>query len=285
MNDKSIPAAFSRFNLPDNYNPENDLYIFSSLSGYFNFEFEIPLASHCNLNCQMCTVFSPLAEKSFTDPASIERDLARMRDLFGDEKIWLRFVGGEPTLHPQLIDIIGLSRKIHKKALISLTSNGLNTFNLGQEFLDACKSNDIVVLISPYPPVQIDKVLNFYKNNDILAFRTVKSFTTRQFLLDIHGRQDKNDAFNNCRYHCNFLLGGSISRCFYPATVRHLNKYYNMHFNVSDNDLLNIHNHDSSEIIEFLNAPMDFCKYCMNKKAKYFQWEKSRKMSYEWVSI
>ena len=44
--------------------------------------FEINLADHCNLSCQMCDHYSQLSKKWFVDMDRFEKDMVRMGELF-----------------------------------------------------------------------------------------------------------------------------------------------------------------------------------------------------------
>ena len=77
-----------------NYDRDSDNYIFDSFRKCIDFEFEMPLTSHCNLNCQMCTAFSPIANKSFLAFDSFLKDVLRISKIFEKNSIWFRLVGG-----------------------------------------------------------------------------------------------------------------------------------------------------------------------------------------------
>lgn len=258
-------------------------YIFGSFRKALAFEYEFPLSSHCNLNCQMCTVFSPIAETSFLSMESFYSDLSRMGSLFGSRNVWFRMVGGEPLLHPQITEMMLLARKILPNALISITTNGLLARKMGDAFYAAARNRNIVILNSPYPPVDADGVVMFMKNLGINAFKTVQKFTSRKLSLDVSGRQDAKGNFDRCGYRCNFILNGKLSRCFYPMVINHFNKKFGQELKTTENDFIDIHKHDEKEIRAFLQSPIDFCRYCKNDKIEYFGWKQSTKEISEWI--
>lgn len=269
----------------DTYNSELDCkgYIFQSFRKELTFEFEIPLTAHCNLNCQMCTVFSPVARKEFVSMDSFYRDISRMGELYGSTGVWFRMVGGEPLLHPKLVGMMTLARKKLPNALISITTNGLLAQSMGEDFYRTASEKNIVMLFSPYPPIRTGEQIAFMTKRGINAFRTVPHFHSRKMPLDPNGLQDGAGNFKRCTYRCNFLLDGKLSRCFYPLTIRHFNRYFKQNLEVSPNDVIDIHNHTSEEINCFLNHQIDFCKYCKNERPEYFDWKQSQKDLVEWV--
>ncbi len=267
----------------DSYDSNVDSYIFSSFRKNLDFEYEFPLTSHCNLNCQMCTVFSPIAEKSFLSLENFSRDLARMADLYGTENIWFRMVGGEPLLHPQITEMMLVARKLLPHALISITTNGLLAKRMKKIFYSVAKNRNIVILNSPYPPIDADGVIAFLRNMGINAFKTVQKFTSRKIALDTEGNQDAAVNFGRCGYRCNFVLNGMLSRCFYPLVIDHFNKRFGKELKTTSRDSINIHNHTSKEIRKFLETPIDFCPYCKNDSFEYFEWKPSSKELQEWT--
>lgn len=258
-------------------------YIFGSFRKGLAFEFEFPLTSHCNLNCQMCTVFSPIAEKSFLSMESFYRDLSRMRELFGTRDVWFRMVGGEPLLHPQVTDMMLMARKILPEALISITTNGLLAGKMDNAFYAAARNMNIVMLNSPYPPVDADGVVSFFRKLGINSFKTVRKFTSRKMALDPDGTQDARANFKRCGYRCNFVLDGRLSRCFYPLAIGHFNKRFGKSLETTDRDSVDIHSHTPEEIRVFLRSPIDFCRFCRNDHIEYFDWKPSSRKIEEWT--
>jgi GDP-L-fucose synthase len=78
-----------------------------TIHGSQKFKFEFHLTEHCNLKCKRCSHFCNVAEKEFLDIAVFERDVARMRELCGDDDLFeIHLLGGEPLLHPQITDFV-----------------------------------------------------------------------------------------------------------------------------------------------------------------------------------
>ena len=50
-----------------------------------NFYLEVNLADHCNLSCQCCDHFSPLATETFYDFEQYKKDIQRLAKLSGGE--------------------------------------------------------------------------------------------------------------------------------------------------------------------------------------------------------
>lgn len=84
---------------------------------------EYSLTEHCNLRCSGCDHASPLLPEYFTPPAMIERDLTMLASVarLGCVKL----IGGEPLLHPQVVELAHLIRALPGKPEVQLLSNGL----------------------------------------------------------------------------------------------------------------------------------------------------------------
>ena len=61
---------------------------------------EINAVEHCNLSCRSCSHLSPVQPRYAVDPDEVHRDLRLLGRHYHAR--WLRLVGGEPLLHPDL---------------------------------------------------------------------------------------------------------------------------------------------------------------------------------------
>ncbi|MEW6272102.1 MAG: GTP 3',8-cyclase MoaA [Thermodesulfobacteriota bacterium] len=85
----------------------------------------ISLTDHCNLRCVYCmplagAAYAPL--EGLLTAAEIER-VVRAAAGIGFRKV--RFTGGEPTLRPDLIDIVGRVARVPRIVDVALTTNGI----------------------------------------------------------------------------------------------------------------------------------------------------------------
>jgi MoaA/NifB/PqqE/SkfB family radical SAM enzyme len=118
------------------------------------FQLQIDLCSHCNLNCQMCCHFSPIAGESYLNIDVFSRDMKRIAYLSGNYIGDIVLVGGEPLLHKDINKFIEISRKLFPCCRLVIITNGLlliNIENTNKEFWSICHENDVELTITVYP--------------------------------------------------------------------------------------------------------------------------------------
>jgi sulfatase maturation enzyme AslB (radical SAM superfamily) len=109
------------------------------------------ITRHCNLNCKYCQAFSPIAEERYVDKASYVRDFTRLSELTGGKIERIHIQGGEPLLHPELLDLLRETRRLFKGSLIFLVTNGILLPKQTEYFWRTCKKENILVYVSHYP--------------------------------------------------------------------------------------------------------------------------------------
>ena len=91
------------------------------------------VTEHCNLKCANCSSGSPFLKEGLSDVNQIEKDVKTLGKYMRMD--FIRFVGGEPTLHPELpkfFEIAKRSELLQKK--VTCITNGLKLLNMPNEF-------------------------------------------------------------------------------------------------------------------------------------------------------
>ena len=112
------------------------------------FGVEYNLAEHCNLSCYHCDHASPLMARKFASLADYERDIRAFSEAVHVEEF--RLVGGEPLLHPQLLDFIRIARDAGIGDKIKIYTNGMLLHTMPDEFWALTD----VLWVSTYPGVR-----------------------------------------------------------------------------------------------------------------------------------
>jgi MoaA/NifB/PqqE/SkfB family radical SAM enzyme len=251
---------------------------------------EVHIVDHCNLNCISCNHFSPIAEKFFLDITDFEHDCSRISEL--TKKVeYFNLLGGEPLLHPQIIDFCKVARKYFENGTINIITNGILLPKQPEEFWHTCRTNNIRIIITRYPvAIDIQKIekkaleskviLEYWPADNILK-------TMLKVPFDISGRQNSKNNYKICGLAnaCIQLRHGKIYTCSVIAYIDYFNRYFNKNLKATEKDYIDIYKvKNIDEIYSFLCKPMPFCRYCNIKKIVYgIGWSVSKKQITEWT--
>lgn len=261
-----------------------------------NLRFEVALAEHCNLNCAGCSHFSPVAEPEFADLETVTQDFNRLSDLFGEDVGEIHLMGGEPLLHPDVIQFFPAARTAFPKARILLVTNAILLLKQPEEFWISCRENRIVITPTFYPisldfeaiesrAKQYGIKYNCFRSLDGVEGDTVTAMN--RYYLDPDSDGSGSNNFLQCGQanQCITLYKGYLYPCPTAIYARHLNRYFDEPFVLSPKDSIDIYRAESrEEILEFLSRPIPFCRYCRVSKWQYgIPWSYSKKERGEWM--
>jgi hypothetical protein len=157
---------------------------------------EVQVVDGCNLRCAHCSHDSPGKPLRAIDPAELAEDLARcaLRP-----KV-IKLIGGEPTLHPRLGELVDVAA-VH--ADVQLATNGLHS-ERWQPLLPKLAN----VLISSYPGAEYDGPSDDPK---------VVWWSTTHFRRQFERHDDAERIYAECRiaheWKCLILWDRRIFRC------------------------------------------------------------------------
>ena len=287
---KDVPLLLRTYISPQIFQDIYQLIIIRGKKITKSFPIEVHVTEHCNLNCKGCNHFSSLAKEEYLDPSVFENDFRRLSQL-SKKFFTIKILGGEPLLHPNLIVFFDIARKYFPSTSIQLTTNGILLTGQPEIFWQSCKKNNIIISISQYP-IKLDKK----KIRQIARFHRVKLVFTGsnadermcKLPLDLSGSQDIKRSWRKCAISwgcCVTIREGKIFTCCIAAHIRFFNQYFNQNLVISDNDYVDIYKvKNREEIIDFLQNPFPFCRYCKTMETKFAQqWGISKKEIKEWI--
>ncbi len=262
--------------------------------------FEVSLVDHCNLSCQMCDHYSQLSEPWFVDMEQFERDMARMGELFEHKIAAISLLGGEPTLHPCIIDCMRITRGQFPDAEVIVLTNGTLLLQLetsGQRnFWQACRDYDVHIIVTVYP-IKMDYEaierkaeeygVSLAMSSDIHAKALTKVVkTSDKHTMDLTGSVERFYCVN-CLYFNKFcvLKDGRIYMCPIAAHIDIFNKRFGQELAIKGADYLDIDRIGSwREVAEFSCQYTPFCSYCDLKKwGHHGPWGPSKKTIEEYI--
>jgi MoaA/NifB/PqqE/SkfB family radical SAM enzyme len=249
---------------------------------------DINVVDHCNLKCKYCANFCPLVKEKNMDVERYEKDCERLFFLSGGKIRTIRLLGGEPLLHPRLVEIIGITHKHFPLSRIDLVTNGLLLLKMPDEFWRQCDKCSVRIAISHYP-IELDylRIKSKAKRHRVKTEYGKKARGMYKWLLDIKGSQDIKESRRYCirANQCTVLQEGKIYSCSLPPWIKHFNEYFGTNLEVNELDYIDIYKvKNYEEILKFLDNPIPFCKYCNTKNINYSnKWEISKKEITEWI--
>jgi len=258
--------------------------------------FSVHLVDHCNLNCKCCDNFSCIADEKYHDITSIENDFRRICELAKGKLQLIRLSGGEPLLHPKLLNILDITYKYFPKTDIELVTNGILLQKQTDDFWLSLKKNNIKLMITRYPlpppnKLPYKKIEQSAKHfNVLLKYNddtAIKQKTMHKMPLDLAGSQNPQESFYLCykANTCIMLDDGKIYTCATIPYIKYFNKQFKTDIKTCDKDYIDIYKvNNIDEIFDFLCKPMPFCRYCNTKEPKYgIDWSVSNKNISEWI--
>jgi sulfatase maturation enzyme AslB (radical SAM superfamily) len=254
---------------------------------------DIHLTEHCNLNCAGCSNFSPLAKKEFVDVKIFERDLKRLSKLTNKNVGRILLLGGEPLLHPEVVQLIDIAGKYFSKATkMILLTNGILLTKQPQEFWECAKRNELFIRISHYPiKLDINKIKELsalhsvaiaYDYSDNFLCSEPKSMCKQKY--DLEGNGDMQANFHGCWLgnQCLTLKNGLLYPCSHAAHSEHFFNKFGFLKKCSE-DSIDIHKaKDEKELSDFVSKPIPFCRFCIGAIGG-LKWKPSKKEISEWT--
>ncbi len=265
------------------------------------FGFEVNISDHCNLNCKMCTHFSPISQKEFYSLDQYKKDIERLGVLFNHDIGYMILMGGEPLLNPQLDGFIKVARTTFPKCNISVHSNGIllqNAENLKWEegnLWQICKEYNVGITYTIYTlKINYAKIEATAKKFGVRTFSFVEAGNMKEKRDKMLSREplsqnynaDPEDYIMCYRLNtCTNLRDGKIFSCPTVAYINKINDKFGMNFKVTEKDYIDIYNVQSpDEICNFISQRIPFCKNCQQKINTYeIPWQRSKKDITEWI--
>lgn len=262
--------------------------------------FDVHVVEHCNLNCKSCSHYSPLAEEEYLDINSYKNDCERLSELFHGEMSAIILMGGEPLLHPQITEIMRITRETFPVGQIPLATNGLLLPTMQDDFWDACKKYDITIEPTCYP-IKVDysglkkiadrkgvKYTLFNVSRNVRQKTQLKAYPIHSDHSPVMDPVESKKNFLGCGYAtCVMLKNGKMYPCSQAAYAPHLKKYFNLDMHISEKNGVDIYSVNSGdELLEKVSKPIPFCQYCdVTEEQIRSDWEISKKDRFEWLAF
>lgn len=233
---------------------------------------ELHAVGHCNLSCQGCAQSSPSVRSRFEDLAVLERSLETLRGVISCDK--LQVLGGEPLLHPRLVDLLGLAIQSGLSQHLCVKTNGLLLPRMPPEFWRAADS----VIVSIYPASRaalerrrVEMEERARAGQAALCYRPYDTF---RHILGSAGRASERmtrRVFDACEFKrfTHSLSAGHLYRCAPSVNLAAAG------LRVDGTDSLDLFNTPSlgAAVVRFLQSgtPLSSCRHCLGSSGGLFE--------------
>lgn len=226
---------------------------------------EIHLTDHCNLRCRECCTLSPFLPERFIDPGQLRANLALAARVLKPE--FLKLSGGEPLLHPQIVECVRIAKKSGVARTVSVTTNGLLLDRMPEAFWEALDH----LTISLYPSARLsDARLAEVEAKAVrhrVELRLKRQDEFEEMTLDAPRPDDRETSgiYEKCwmKRRCHMIRDGMFYMCTRPP---HFDTYFGHgeRFAISDGVRL----HDGAGMLRELQwyldraEPLASCRHC-----------------------
>ena len=247
-----------------------------------NFGLEYHLVDSCNLKCAGCSHYASLLEKkAYKTTEEIVNDLTLLRDKVGEHLRWLRLLGGEPLLHPDICECLKKIKSLFPKTDIFIVTNGILLANMKQEFYDICLKYRIKINVTDYGVIDTHAIISKLRKIgiNICCYKTANKWRYQHIRLT----EEKIDCLKKCTYksECNNYKDGKIYLCPHIAYIDYFNKHFGKNIKLDETDYISIDEINSfDELIDRIkkskpNFCYQYCNYYDIRHPKIGKWKKT----------
>jgi hypothetical protein len=225
---------------------------------------------------------SPVLPKHFVDPGALSSDLTALARSYHAKT--LRLLGGEPLMHPNIVDVMMAARESHVTDRIEIATNGLLLPRMDRRFWEAVDS----VKVSLYPGrtlrhEQLDACLELGRRHGVtVRYRRYEAFQ------ESYSEQGTDDPalvkriYVTCnhvhRWRCHTVADGWFYKC---AQSYMMPRGRSLGLETTYRDGIKID--DSPEfrdrLLSYLTSsePLSACRNCLGSAGKYIEHEQIRR--------
>lgn len=232
------------------------------------------VVSHCNFSCTACSHVSPLHKPWFMALEDFERDLMALKPILKVRN--LNLVGGEPTLHPRLVDFMRAAKRIRLDEQTHVITNGSLLPRMSDEFWRELE----FLKISIYAKLSNEIVELARAKSKEYGFG-IEATEFKDFYLQLTSPTDGRQSFEHCPWKadCFTVHNGYFTLCpqstFFPKTLMGLPEH---------TDGLALEGITEETLRAFMGRtePLKSCSICTGSREKSIPWKESDRKN--WIA-
>ncbi len=230
---------------------------------------EAHIVDHCNLTCVECCSLSPLLPAWMVQPQALFDDLARVAKVIRPRVF--KLVGGEPTLHPDLVALVEGVRRSGIAPAVSVTTNGLHLDRLPDAFWQAV--DGLTISLYPRPRLRESAIASIESRarrfGVALNWKVQDHFVRMSRMPPSDDPVETGAIYQDCwlRERCHLIRDGMFYTCTRPAHM------HTLHRGRTDFTADGVALHDGAslhdEIHDYLrrDTPLAACFHCHGGRA------------------
>lgn len=236
---------------------------------------EYNLTEHCNLRCAHCDQASPLLPPKFADLESFTRDMKALSAVLQAGE--LKFGGGEPLQHPQILDFLRVAKDLGIAHRLVLLTNGVLLHKAPEELWDLLDG----MWISIYPGIKHrfdwEWVQRMADEHQLWVWRKeTPEFTERLLVEEVENKEFVKMVFQNCELahleSCHTVHEGRYFMC--SPSVWTEPRLAARGITFENRAIDGIPLHDNPDLYDDLDnlirrqEPLEACRFCLGSWAR-----------------
>lgn len=235
---------------------------------------DVNITTVCNFRCSSCSHASPFSDPYWMRVETMVRDLAMLKPFVHFEQLCL--VGGEPTLHPDLLAFMVVGKESGIADKLCVVTNGSKLESMAMEFWEELE----VLRLSIYGRLKPE--IAEYANKMSMAFDfDLQAWEYPEFFKQLKAVPDDGvESFKTCEWRkdCYTVHEGHFYLC--PQSVFFPKRFLGH----ASKDGLPLEGLTEEKLDAYLNRtePFEACRICCAGEKKAFPWQESKSKT-EWV--
>jgi len=236
---------------------------------------EFNLTEHCNLRCAHCDHASSLLPTKFADLASFTRDITVLATVLRAGEF--KFLGGEPLLHPHLLDFLRVAKQVQIANRLVLVTNGVLLHKAPEELWELIDG----MWVSIYPCVKhrfdwewLQQIAD--EHGIFVWHKETPQFAERLLIEEVRSQPFVQMIFQNCDlahlFSCHTIYEGRYYLCAPSVWMEPALALHGIGFANREADSVALHGnttlYDDLEHLIRRQEPLQACRYCLGSWAR-----------------